>query len=129
VERQLKVTSQIFETFQDQQATIAGYDLLLLQNPGVSVPNEDGVQARFQRRVDFGFRTVADHPGSIRGHAAVLHKLAVGRGVFLLHDGGVAEEDAPPPSPPFGGRAGSFGGSSGGHVGGVLDAVVAVWDV
>jgi hypothetical protein len=88
------VPAQVFETFQHQQAAVAGYDLLLLQNPGVGVRNEDRVQARFYSWIDIGFRTITNHPGSIRGHAALLHQFAVGGGVLLLHDGGVAEEDA-----------------------------------
>jgi hypothetical protein len=62
--------------------------------PRMGVRNEDRVQARFQRRIDVGFRAVARHPRALRIDAALLHQRPVGGHVLLLHDGRVAEVSA-----------------------------------
>src|SRR3954452_15377178 len=85
---------EIGETIEHQQSSRPRPDLLTLERPGVLVRHEDGVQARLKRRVDVGFRAVADHPRAGRVHAASIDQRAGRRRVLLVHNGGVGEARA-----------------------------------
>ena len=89
-----EVLSQLPKFFQREQLPGAPADVLPLQHPGVSVRNEDRVQAGFQRGIDVGFRAVADHPRMRRVQVTLFHQPQVSGVILLLHDGGVAKESS-----------------------------------
>jgi hypothetical protein len=60
----LEVFLELAEMIQHQQALgwRSGREFFVLENPGVAVGYEDGVQTGRDGWVDVGFRAVADHP-------------------------------------------------------------------
>src|SRR5580692_10366502 len=56
--------AQFGEAADDEELLTGGgwVDFFVLEDPGVTVRDEDGVQAGGHRGVDVGFRAVADHP-------------------------------------------------------------------
>src|SRR5579862_8068268 len=53
---------QVAKLGNDHQLAGAALQLVVFQNPGRGMRNEDGVQPRLQRRIDVAARAVADHP-------------------------------------------------------------------
>ena len=58
--------AQIVEPLHHQQPLwrTSGCQFLVLENPGIAVRHENGMQSRRQRRIDVGLRTVPDHPSA-----------------------------------------------------------------
>jgi hypothetical protein len=66
-------------------------DFFVFKDPGITVRDEDGVQAGGHRRVDVGFRAVAYHPRG-GGHEFIFFNHARVRcSIFLGHDFDIAE--------------------------------------
>ena len=67
--RNLEMDTQVGEAVYDEQAGRGhrGSNFLVLEDPRVTVRDEDSINASFQRRVDVRLWTVANHPGRVAG--------------------------------------------------------------
>src|SRR5713226_8735119 len=81
-----EMAPQVCELIDHNQPAASGSYVLLLQNPGMRVRHEYGVQTAFERWIDIRLRTVADHPGSVGMELPLRHQSSVGFAVLLLDD-------------------------------------------
>src|SRR3989442_1900522 len=78
--------AQLAKGRDDHQLAGAAQQLAVLKLPGGMVRDEDGIQARLERRIDVTAGTVADHP-AVRLHDAVpVDQPGVGGHVLFRHD-------------------------------------------
>ena len=79
------MVAQFRKAAYDEQLLIggSGIDFFVLQNPGITVRNKDGMKPGGQRRVDIGFWAVAEHPGRAHVATVLFRDVPIGLGVLL----------------------------------------------
>jgi len=80
--------TQFGEASDDEELLACGrwIHLLMLEDPGVAMGNEDGVESGGERWVDVGLGAVADHPGVAVVAIVFVGELGVYFGVFFSDD-------------------------------------------
>src|SRR5579883_54418 len=81
-----KMMAKLTEIFDlKQSAAGRSCDLLVLKHPSVIVRNKYRVQTSRQRRINVGFRGIADHPALVNNERVLIGDGAI-RGLILLTD-------------------------------------------
>ena len=79
---------EIGEALHYQQAArfLNRYNFFVLQNPGIAVRHEHGVDSSRQRGIDIGLGTISNHPRGVRWQRVFGDYFSIRCGIFLRDD-------------------------------------------